>query len=471
MSAKGWRRLNAVRRTISWGLFALLCAALENPEAMEPILAFLPKIQFGQMVAGWLSHGAAFLLPVLAMAVLSLILGRFFCGWICPLGASMDIAFFIRLKMRKGRLSYVPDHVWRSIFPALLWASLWVGLSLPIGEIEPYGVVVSAPSIWLAVLIVTVFRGRAFCNSVCPTGWLLKLIGGRSLFGFKIDSSKCRLCGACQRVCPARCADHKEAHIDRGRCLSCLACAEKCPDAAIGFGRIPFLKPVASEPSGRRRDFLRLAGFAALAGGSWMSGEEERLKILGEPTITPILPILPPGALSLAHLAAHCSSCHTCVRVCPNDALDVSREGGAVLLSKPVVMPYNGFCQYDCVLCASVCPTGALTPMTVEVKRTHRIGLANLDRLECVVVKNGTSCGACAELCPSGAVSMATGPSGLLEPLLDQSFCIGCGACQKACPVRPVSAIVVSGLLIQQTAKTPVVLDIPDEVMTEDFPF
>jgi ferredoxin len=109
--------------------------------------------------------------------------------------------------------------------------------------------------------------------------------------------------------------------------------------------------------------------------------------------------------------------------------------------------------------------------MTVEAKHTHRIGLASLERLECVVVKNGTSCGACAELCPSGAVRMADGPSGLLEPVLDQSYCIGCGACQKACPVRPAAAITVSGLVVQQTAKTPVVLEIPDEVLAEEFPF
>ena len=470
MKRNGWRVLLNIRRMTTWGLMVLLCAALAKPESLEWALKTLPKIQFGQLAAGWLSFGTTLLLaPTLIMTLSTLILGRWFCGWLCPLGASMDFARLAHLGVEKKNrhLSFVPDRFWRSIVPIALWASFWLGLSVPMGELEPYSVVVSGPIIWMIILAVAAWMGRAFCNSICPTGWLLKLLGGRPLLGLKIDRSKCRGCGACQRICPARCVDSRSKEIDRGRCLTCLICAARCPDEAISFGRLPVFG-AGSIPSSRRRDFLRLAALGALAGGGRASSEEWRCGFLPPPSATPILP---PGALSLAHLAAHCTSCHTCVRICPNEALDSAREGGPILLGKPILDPYIGFCQYDCVLCASVCPTGALMPMTPEVKRTHRIGLAALERLECVVVKNGTSCGACAELCPSGAVSMAIGPSGLLEPTLDDSFCIGCGACQKACPIRPKAAIVVSGLLIQQTAKTPEVIDAPDEVLTEDFPF
>jgi formate hydrogenlyase subunit 6/NADH:ubiquinone oxidoreductase subunit I len=132
---------------------------------------------------------------------------------------------------------------------------------------------------------------------------------------------------------------------------------------------------------------------------------------------------------------------------------------------------YEGFCQYDCVLCGQVCPTGALLPLSVEAKRLSRLGLASFNRSECVVVINGTSCGACAELCPTGAVRMDMGPSGREEPTMSLDYCIGCGACQKACPVRPVAAIVVGGLVIQQTAKAPAVIVYEDVIMEEEFPF
>jgi ferredoxin len=123
---------------------------------------------------------------------------------------------------------------------------------------------------------------------------------------------------------------------------------------------------------------------------------------------------------------------------------------------------YQGFCQYDCVLCSQICPTGALTPLTVEEKRRTRIGLVAFHRPDCVIVRNGTSCGACAELCPTGAVSMAMTDLNRVEPFIRENLCVGCGACQKACPVRPVSAILVTGLLVHQLA------DLPEKIVTED---
>ncbi|MDR2455801.1 MAG: 4Fe-4S binding protein, partial [Deltaproteobacteria bacterium] len=321
LSVKGWRAVVIVRRTISWGLLALLAVALANPESYEGVLASLPKRQFGQLAASWFSYGARLAIPLLILALSTLLLGRWFCGFICPLGASMDAARLIRQKVKKGRLSYKGDSLFRSLVPFAVWALFWLGVSVPMGDLEPFSIVASGPEIWIAILIIAAWRGRAFCNWVCPAGWLLKLIGSRSLLGIKIDSSKCRRCGACQRACQARCVEHKSGYIDPGRCLACFECASVCPDGAVGFGYKNFFASTSPGPDTRRRDFLRLAGAAALAGGSFLSSEERRIAILGP---APITPILPPGALSLAHLAAHCTSCHTCVRVCPNQALESS---------------------------------------------------------------------------------------------------------------------------------------------------
>jgi formate hydrogenlyase subunit 6/NADH:ubiquinone oxidoreductase subunit I len=106
------------------------------------------------------------------------------------------------------------------------------------------------------------------------------------------------------------------------------------------------------------------------------------------------------------------------------------------------------------------------------MKHYWRIGLVHLRRKECIVVKNGTRCGACAELCPTGAARMEMGPSGREEPTLYRPLCIGCGACQKACPVRPVSPIWVVGRKYQDAmASRPIQNHGADIAMTEDFPF
>jgi formate hydrogenlyase subunit 6/NADH:ubiquinone oxidoreductase subunit I len=256
--------------------------------------------------------------------------------------------------------------------------------------------------------------------------------------------------------------DGQTQTLDPGRCLLCLDCLAVCPNGSLTWGRIK------ANANARRRAFLGRLTFGVLAMGAYFTPDALRAKTLGPPSS---IPILPPGALSLAHLNAHCSFCHSCVRLCPNQALVPSEHQHPALWNRPVIDAYQGFCQYDCVLCAGVCPTGALVPLSLETKRITRIGTALFERDECVIIRNGTSCGACAELCPTGAVSMVPTKAGRDEPVLQDNLCVGCGACQQACPVRPISAIRVTGLLVQQTADSPVKIKTLDVTMTEDFPF
>ena len=182
--------------------------------------------------------------------------------------------------------------------------------------------------------------------------------------------------------------------------------------------------------------------------------------------------MLPPGALSLAHLNSHCTLCHACVRAFPNQALEPSRGRQAALWRKPVLNAQIGFCQYDCVECSLVCPTSAIVGITVDEKPILRIARSVLRRVECIVIKNGTSCGACAELCTTGAVYMGEGARpNRPEPFLKEELCIGCGACQKACPVAPMPAIFISGLKYQDMIYVPPPEDQGPDAVLEDFPF
>ncbi|MDR2442311.1 MAG: 4Fe-4S binding protein [Deltaproteobacteria bacterium] len=503
MKRKGWKALNLFRQILGLGLLALLWTAILRPEAWETVLLRLPKIQFGQILAGVFSQGPRYIIiPFVGMAITAILWGRWFCGFICPLGALMDLMAAIGAKTTKKKYRFRPDSFWRSVVPVVLLISFWAGLTFPLGQLEPYSVIVSGISpVLLILLLIAFFRGRAFCNSICPTGWFLRVLATGSIFGFRLKEETCLGCGACRNVCPSNCVDPDSFSLDRGRCVVCLRCASVCPNGSMVFKgplkdsskskhskqpKISKQPRISEQPRiskqtnhsnhstqlnhsnhFRRRTFLRLTSVAIASFGAYFTDQETRLKILPSPQEEPILP---PGALSLAHLNAHCTLCHTCVRACPNQALSPAHSGGPSLWAKPLLKPYQGFCQYDCVLCTQVCPTGALVILKPEVKRTTRLGLANLDRPECVVIKNGTSCGACAELCPSGAVRMVIGSSSLPEPVLDQKYCIGCGACQNACPVRPVAAIVVSGLMVQQTAQAPVATETQDAVL-EEFPF
>ncbi|MDR1052097.1 MAG: 4Fe-4S binding protein [Deltaproteobacteria bacterium] len=462
-------RLQALRlrRLVSWGLLALLLASFFNPGALHQVLARLPKIQFGQQLAGVFSRGAvSFVVTFVALALLSVVLGRLFCGFVCPLGALLDLTNFFRQKIKRRGFGFVPSGKKRlAVFPAVMLALFWLGSGHLWGRFEPYSVVASGHFVILAlVMALTVRRGRAFCNGWCPTGLVLRFLAWKPKIALHFNREKCLGCGSCQRACPASCVDLENRTIDSGRCLMCLECLPVCPNGSLKYGPVP--GPVSDYG---RRDFLRLTGVGVLTAGAWLTKSEWRTA--GADDEPSPAPILPPGALSVARLNGKCSLCHTCIKACPNRALRPSRSPHAILASKPVVEPYEGFCQYECVVCTEVCPTGALTRLSVESKVVSRLGVARLDREECVVVKNGTSCGACAELCPTGGVAMGPGPSGRDEPTMSTEYCIGCGACQNACPVRPAAAIVVDGLSIQQTAVARVVGEYEDVVPEEDFPF
>jgi formate hydrogenlyase subunit 6/NADH:ubiquinone oxidoreductase subunit I len=67
----------------------------------------------------------------------------------------------------------------------------------------------------------------------------------------------------------------------------------------------------------------------------------------------------------------------------------------------------------------------------------------------CIVITDGTSCGACSEHCPTQAVTMVPHEGGLTRPKVDTSICVGCGGCEYICPVRPLRAIYVEGHPVQ----------------------
>jgi ferredoxin len=98
-------------------------------------------------------------------------------------------------------------------------------------------------------------------------------------------------------------------------------------------------------------------------------------------------------------------------------------------------------CQYNCVECGRVCPTGAITRLRVDEKHRTRVALSTLYFERCVVNTRHESCGACAEVCPTGALTMIPysepGIPFLTRPIYDERYCIGCGACLAACPAEP----------------------------------
>ncbi len=351
---------------------------------------------------------------------------------------------------------------------------------------------------------------RGYCNSICPVGALLGLINGAAAAGGlpylrPRFTDSCIGCGRCARACKAHCLDSAARNIDASRCLSCYNCLEACPGqgmallpgpvraaGAVSAGAAP-LAGVAfpARTKNARRDRLALlrglvlTGTACLAGGAGAfaasigrKAQEGGLSSPAKEGDAQLMPVLPPGALSLAHLESRCTGCHSCLTVCPPQVLRMSGPaawgaGGAGRMTLPAMDYFRAFCQIGCARCTLVCPSGALTPLGLEEKKRVQIGRAALKEDLCVVVTEKNRCGACAEHCPTGAITM--GPEmrdGLAIPVIDQDRCIGCGACQYACPVRPEQAVIVSPLAVHALALPPRAAEGAKELKSEEaFPF
>ncbi|NLD82310.1 MAG: 4Fe-4S dicluster domain-containing protein, partial [Smithella sp.] len=114
---------------------------------------------------------------------------------------------------------------------------------------------------------------------------------------------------------------------------------------------------------------------------------------------------------------------------------------GIAGLMQPKMNYEKSYCDYECNICSKICPTGAITPLSLDEKKLTQIGEAELLKDICVVYVNHNNCGACGEVCPTHAIRFVD-KENILYPEIDKQYCIGCGACQLACPTKPRSIVV-----------------------------
>ena len=198
-----------------------------------------------------------------------------------------------------------------------------------------------------------------------------------------------------------------------------------------------------------RREFLVGTGLALATA----TLAQEKKKVDGglaviEDKVPPkrLTPITPPGSISAKNMAQRCTACQLCVSECPNDVLRPSTD--LKTLMQPVMSYERGYCRPECNRCSSVCPAGAIKPISLDVKSSTQIGHAVWVRKNCIAVTGEVECGNCERHCPTGAIQMVyldDNEDNPLVPAVNEERCIGCGACEYVCPSRPFSAIYVEG--------------------------
>lgn len=341
------------------------------------------------------------------------------------------------------------------------------------------------------IIYLTLKNGRLYCNSVCPVGTLLGYVSKFSLYKIQIDEYTCKSCGVCERVCKANCIDLEKNIVDESRCINCFNCLKVCPSAGITY-KFSYNKKAEKQfsqsalwQSGttielkskiniNKRDFLKNVSFLFL-GSNLVLKAQEKILVYKKSTIPVIRKngVTPPGSTSIEFFTENCTACHLCVSACPTQVIQPAfLEYGLLGIMQPTMNYKIGFCNFDCVICGDVCPTGAITSQIIESKKLLQLGVAKFIHDNCIVYSQGTDCGACAEHCPTKAVRMVLDPEvNKNAPKIDEEICIGCGACEYACPTTPYKSIYVESNPIHKIAKKPKEEKLEEVDLKEEFPF
>lgn len=438
----------------------------------------------------------------LIMIVVTLVLGRVFCGWVCPFGTLNNMVSSLRKSTRvksprnwyrikyliliftlvsslftlqlvglMDPLSLLIRSFSLSIYPALSY-SVSASFDIIYNSNIPGVVLISEavysllkksvlpflqPSylqsafigvLFLFILGLNLIENRFWCRYLCPLGALLGLLSRISLLKRSV-SEGCSSCGACAGVCQGNASPDKKEDWRDTECYYCWNCDDICPENAVSFG-FKAKKAAASMDIGRRN--VIIAGLSGIAAIPLLRQNPFTRADVAEPLL-----IRPPGALAERDFLKRCVKCGECMKVCITNGLQPTfLQAGFEGIWSPMLVSRIGYCEYRCTLCGQVCPTGAIKRLPLEEKVKVKIGLAMIDKGRCLPYAHATPCIVCEEVCPTpkkaiwfeeGSVKNREGKEfHLKQPRVDLTLCIGCGICETKCPVSDRPAIYVTSI-------------------------
>lgn len=192
--------------------------------------------------------------------LITAVMGRFFCGFLCSFGAMGDLLWFIRKKLKLPRLtiSETADRRLKLLkyvlllgIVSLIWTgiiavdSLWnpwtiFGMYASVkGWSAPVYLVSVGGALLLLIMIGSLFIQRFFCRYLCPLGALFAGISQFRLFRIKKPGKQCGLCRACTAGCIMGIPLYRGDMVTSGECIDCFHCIEVCPRNNISANPTP----------------------------------------------------------------------------------------------------------------------------------------------------------------------------------------------------------------------------------------
>ena len=213
-------------------------------------------------------HPAAMFL-LIAFLLMSVLLKKAFCSWLCPVGTLSEYLWKIGRRLF-GRNLTPPrwlDLSLRSLKYILL--AFFVGVigymsaaALADFMMTPYGLIADVKMLdffrtltLTGIIVLGVLAGLSllirnfWCRYLCPYGALMGLVSLISPIKIRRDAEACIDCGKCSKACPAQLKIDRLVQIRSVECSACLACVASCPvENALQFA----LPPKKSAPADER---------------------------------------------------------------------------------------------------------------------------------------------------------------------------------------------------------------------------
>ena len=241
-----FKKINFVRRIVQLVCFLLL------PGFFIQIYSSTKALVMALLAGSFsLQANSVDLVVVLSVYPLTLLFGRFFCGWICAMGSLGDLLTSSRngLKIKEHQIGESADSKLKLIKYILLlfsiifvWVLQIVAIPQGLNPLDAFGVLVSlenldmlfttfliATILLIGILIASFFVPRFFCRYLCPTGAILSLVSLPRKLTIKKPRENCRNCNLCTQNCPMSIPLYKTDKSRSGECIECGQCVIGCP--------------------------------------------------------------------------------------------------------------------------------------------------------------------------------------------------------------------------------------------------
>jgi polyferredoxin len=370
---------------------------------------------------------------------LTVVFGRFFCGFVCPFGALHQFVGYLAHRKRKAAAKIKLNEYRKAqsikyyiLIMLLMSAVVPTVQSLQIGLLDPIplftrsvntvllplvdnnfnaiftidrATVVSfiILAIFLAAVLMNFVVPRFFCRFVCPLGALFGVFGRFALLRIGKNSDDTINCRLCEKNCEGGCEPAGQIRISE--CVLCFNCRNECQHDLISYQT-----PLSAAGEMTSPDIGRRGVTASLLTGVLAIPAIRLSAQLGQNWNNKI--IRPPGSLPEEQFLERCLKCGQCMRVCPTNVLQpAGLDKGVEALWTPVLNNRIGSsgCQLNCTACGHICPTAAIRPISLEEKFGKgeyaskgpiKLGTAFFDRNRCLPWAMNKPCLVCQENCP-----------------------------------------------------------------------